>query len=248
MARFVSPFSVFFFFFFERCDIKAMFFDRFWLAVCHMLRWHWHYKIPLPRMPNPERKRFTLDSENAEILDTSEPKSPPQVAVAHLTAQIDETDLASIDVRYCIVHQQLALLNGCITTIQRQQYQKKILDLYPGHQGALKKMQGVFLFDDKDEPLYVPATQDPPLLVESDLREAEDLVMRLNSLGMGAKSLQLDIAAFKAANPKAKLPDFVRWYVTMERAYVRACVRAYFYISLFQKNARPSQVLSSRRG
>ena len=48
-------------------------------------------------------------------------------------------------------------------------------------------------------------------LAATAILQAVELVTKKKSLGMGAMHLKADIAAFKAANPNAKLPDFVRW-------------------------------------
>ncbi|KAJ9080236.1 hypothetical protein DSO57_1027263 [Entomophthora muscae] len=71
-----------------------------------------------------------------------------------------------------------------------------------------------------DEPLYIPVTQDPGFMTEDMLKEQ---ALLFEQLGTSAQATQRraqiqgahllsDMEAFKAANPRAALGDFVRWY------------------------------------
>ncbi|XVE50682.1 hypothetical protein DITRI_Ditri01bG0182900 [Diplodiscus trichospermus] len=62
------------------------------------------------------------------------------------------------------------------------------------------------------EPIYLPITQEGPLLTEDLIRETEELVLRTGSVGAGCSRLLSDMQAFKAANPGCILEDFVRWH------------------------------------
>ncbi|RVW40199.1 Rab3 GTPase-activating protein catalytic subunit [Vitis vinifera] len=62
------------------------------------------------------------------------------------------------------------------------------------------------------EPIYVPVTQEGPLLTEDLIKETEEFVLRTGSVGAGCSQLLSDMQAFKAANPGSILEDFVRWH------------------------------------
>ncbi|XVF77405.1 hypothetical protein PTKIN_Ptkin14bG0040400 [Pterospermum kingtungense] len=62
------------------------------------------------------------------------------------------------------------------------------------------------------EPIYLPITQEGPLLTEDLIKETEELVLRTGSVGAGCSRLLSDMQAFKAANPGCILEDFVRWH------------------------------------
>ncbi|KAI0241981.1 hypothetical protein L0F63_003953 [Massospora cicadina] len=71
-----------------------------------------------------------------------------------------------------------------------------------------------------DEPIYVPVTQDPGLMTEDMLKEQAQLFEQLGTSAQATQRraqlqgahLLSDMESFKAANPRATLGDFVRWY------------------------------------
>ncbi|XP_015922573.1 rab3 GTPase-activating protein catalytic subunit [Parasteatoda tepidariorum] len=71
-----------------------------------------------------------------------------------------------------------------------------------------------------DEPLYIPLTQEPAPVTEDMLEEQAEVLVQLGTHAEGAAlrarmqsaCLMSDMEAFKAANPKSALEDFVRWY------------------------------------
>uniref|UniRef100_A0A0K8UUP4 Rab3 GTPase-activating protein catalytic subunit n=3 Tax=Bactrocera latifrons TaxID=174628 RepID=A0A0K8UUP4_BACLA len=68
---------------------------------------------------------------------------------------------------------------------------------------------------DSDEPLYIPITQDPVPKTEDELQADAEAMLKLGSgfkIQMMSFSLLSDMEAFKAANPKGKMEDFIRWY------------------------------------
>ena len=86
-------------------------------------------------------------------------------------------------------------------------------------EGVLREALGVVCLL-TDEPLLEPATQTSVPLTEDVAKEQQDL---LTSLGMSLESEKLrqqiqstalisDMQAFKAANPRCCLADFIRWY------------------------------------
>ncbi|XP_011194771.2 rab3 GTPase-activating protein catalytic subunit [Zeugodacus cucurbitae] len=68
-----------------------------------------------------------------------------------------------------------------------------------------------------NEPLYIPITQDPVPKTEDHLHADAEAMLKLGSgsglnIQMMSSSLLSDMEAFKAANPKGKMEDFIRWY------------------------------------
>lgn len=85
--------------------------------------------------------------------------------------------------------------------------------------GRLRPLGNLTLLNSKD-PLYIPITQEPAPLTEDALAEQAEALVRLGTDKEGANlrarlqsaCLISDMQAFKAANPKSVLADFVRWY------------------------------------
>ncbi|KAJ2452414.1 hypothetical protein EV183_002929 [Coemansia sp. RSA 2336] len=73
---------------------------------------------------------------------------------------------------------------------------------------------------DSDEPMWIPQIQAHPVLTEDMLRERETILMSFGTSSEGAQQrarlqcveLISDMEAFKAANPRCSLADFVRWH------------------------------------
>lgn len=73
---------------------------------------------------------------------------------------------------------------------------------------------------DPNIPLYVPICQEPTPLTDDMLQEQTEIMSQLGSsqeasvlrMKMQLPTLVCDIESFKAANPRGKLEDFVRWY------------------------------------
>ncbi|KAK8490603.1 hypothetical protein V6N13_134102 [Hibiscus sabdariffa] len=78
-------------------------------------------------------------------------------------------------------------------------------------QGANQPIENLTMLE-TGEPLYMPITQEGPLLTEDLIKETEELVLRTGSVGAGCSRLLSDMQAFKAANPGCVLEDFVRWH------------------------------------
>ena len=136
------------------------------------------------------------------------------------------------DVRCCLIHQQLMLLNGCIARCQEEALKEAIRETLrkrraragadgapPGEgedgageyrRGALRRLPG--LVGDAGLELWEPETQRQALLTETQMRETQEMQMKHASTGHGAAALLSDIQAFKAANPGCTFVDFVRWY------------------------------------
>ncbi|GIX89772.1 rab3 GTPase-activating protein catalytic subunit [Caerostris extrusa] len=89
-----------------------------------------------------------------------------------------------------------------------------------GPEGRLMQLGEMRLLRHESEPLYIPVTQDPAPLTEDLLEAQAEVLVRLGAHAEGAAlrarmqsaSLTSDMEAFKAANPKSCLEDFVRWY------------------------------------
>ncbi|KAG8201721.1 hypothetical protein JTE90_012782 [Oedothorax gibbosus] len=87
-------------------------------------------------------------------------------------------------------------------------------------EGRLRQLGNATLLHHPEEPLYIPITQDPAPVTEDALAEQADALVKLGEDAEGAAlrarmqsaCLSSDMEAFKAANPKSSLEDFVRWY------------------------------------
>ena len=85
--------------------------------------------------------------------------------------------------------------------------------------GRLAKFENVKLLTTGDT-VYVPAMQEPVPKTEDELEEDTDILLKLGCDPEGSElrarmmsaSLLSDMESFKAANPKAVLEDFIRWY------------------------------------
>lgn len=84
-------------------------------------------------------------------------------------------------------------------------------------EGRLKKMNNLKLLN-SEEPLYIPVTQDPVPKTEDELLDDAEMMLKMAETGEGTStqlmfpSLLSDMQSFKAANPQAKIEDFIRWY------------------------------------
>ncbi len=82
--------------------------------------------------------------------------------------------------------------------------------------GRLAKLGNMLLLD-SDEPLYIPITQDPVPKTEDEIEDDAEMLLKLGPDSefrnqLMSASLLSDMESFKAANPLAKLEDFIRWY------------------------------------
>lgn len=81
--------------------------------------------------------------------------------------------------------------------------------------GRISKL-GKMMLIESDEPLYIPVTQDPVPKTEDELEDDAEMLLNVSDSELRAQlmsaSLLSDMESFKAANPKAKLDDFIRWY------------------------------------
>ncbi|CRL04576.1 CLUMA_CG017645, isoform A [Clunio marinus] len=153
------------------------------------------------------------------------------------------------DMRTCLLHQKLQMLNVCIErkniregrlpfAMQQQFAQQEgktdsddeffdcdddrvVDDEAAATQspwnpvGRISKL-GKMLLIDCDEPLYIPVTQDPVPKTEDELEDDAEMLLNVSDSELRAQlmsaSLLSDMESFKAANPKGKLEDFIRWY------------------------------------
>ena len=87
-------------------------------------------------------------------------------------------------------------------------------------QGVEKRHPYLFLLSDPNIPINIPITQDHPIFTADKLEaHYEELVSLGSSVDaskkraeLQSKQLKSDMMAFKAANPKCQLEDFIRWY------------------------------------
>ena len=87
-------------------------------------------------------------------------------------------------------------------------------------QGVEKRHPYLFLINDPNIPINIPITQDHPIFTADKLEaHYEELVSLGSSVDaskkraeLQSKQLKSDMMAFKAANPKCELEDFIRWY------------------------------------
>ncbi|XP_030555052.1 rab3 GTPase-activating protein catalytic subunit isoform X2 [Drosophila novamexicana] len=92
---------------------------------------------------------------------------------------------------------------------------KAVLSLKP--EGRLKRLGQERLLDEPEEFLYIPETQEPVPKTEDQLQDDAEVMLKLGpgsglSTQMMCTSLLSDMEAFKAANPRGKMEDFIRWY------------------------------------
>ncbi|KAL3677503.1 hypothetical protein R1sor_027451 [Riccia sorocarpa] len=92
-------------------------------------------------------------------------------------------------------------------------------DVKEGRRGSAGPLENMMLLHSY-EPLHAPITQMLPLMTEDMLMEREQAIASLSRsqsekqarLRLQTDILASDMAAFKAANPRATLEDFVRWH------------------------------------
>ncbi|KAK8961920.1 hypothetical protein KSP40_PGU007480 [Platanthera guangdongensis] len=149
---------------------------------------------------------------------------------------------ADPDLDSCLLHQQLQVINCCISRKLRQNAAIKSLDSVireanlvnkvmvdsPDNSNSMryaKLVSGQLVLRlgvdhlsenltmlETGEPVYSPVTQEGPILTEEFIKETEELVLRTGSFGVGCSQLLSDMQAFKAANPGCVLEDFIRWH------------------------------------
>ncbi|KAI5634544.1 rab3 GTPase-activating protein catalytic subunit domain-containing protein [Phthorimaea operculella] len=141
--------------------------------------------------------------------------------------------------RTCLLHQKLQLLNCCIKRAVEgsknsageggmssedeffdceAEGEVEDLPLWDRPVGRLERLGNATLKN--GAPLYIPRTQDPAPKTEDQLEEDAELMVRLGDdaraselrARMMSASLLSDMEAFKAANPRSELCDFVQWY------------------------------------
>ncbi|XP_017050072.1 rab3 GTPase-activating protein catalytic subunit [Drosophila ficusphila] len=92
---------------------------------------------------------------------------------------------------------------------------KAVLSLKP--EGRLRRLNDDRLLEEPDEYLYIPETQDPVPKTEDQLQDDAEVMLKLGpgsglTTQMMCTSLLSDMEAFKAANPRGIMEDFIRWY------------------------------------
>lgn len=92
---------------------------------------------------------------------------------------------------------------------------KAVLSLKP--EGRWKRLGEAHLLDEPEIYLYIPETQEPVPKTEDQLHDDAEVMLKLGpgsglSTQMMCTSLMSDMEAFKAANPRGKMEDFIRWY------------------------------------
>ncbi|CAD5226992.1 unnamed protein product [Bursaphelenchus xylophilus] len=81
--------------------------------------------------------------------------------------------------------------------------------------GRSHQLDGEFLLDRKDTPIYVPITQDHGPMTEDMIEERARYLESLDTdkrVRAQLDNVISDMQAFKAANPGARIEDFVRWH------------------------------------
>jgi len=92
---------------------------------------------------------------------------------------------------------------------------KAVLSMKP--EGRLRRLNDERLLDEPEEYLYIPETQDPVPKTEDQLQDDAEVMLKLGpgsglTTQMMCTSLLSDMEAFKAANPRGAMEDFIRWY------------------------------------
>jgi len=129
------------------------------------------------------------------------------------------------DLRCCLLHQKLQLLNECICRKNKQEEEwvdniDEDLNDSKTPQGVEKPLDGFFLVNNGDTPINIPLTLEQPMYTADTLQERFAALQDLGSSMEATKKraelqnaqLISDIAGFKAANPEGTLEDFIRWY------------------------------------
>jgi Rab3 GTPase-activating protein catalytic subunit len=141
------------------------------------------------------------------------------------------------DLGSCLLHQKLQMLQFCIETKRKQHAQLDKSNaimcassssgsdiFYDANEeeasteqqpkGRLQPMEE-YLLDKPDEHIYVPITQDKGPLTD-DMLEALTKHLTSQTANDRVKEqldvLLSDMQAFKAANPGARMEDFIRWH------------------------------------
>ncbi|XP_020803187.1 rab3 GTPase-activating protein catalytic subunit [Drosophila serrata] len=84
-------------------------------------------------------------------------------------------------------------------------------------EGRLRRLNEEKLLDEPEEYLYIPETQEPVPKTEDQLQDDAEVMLKLGpgsglTTQMMCTSLLSDMEAFKAANPRGIMEDFIRWY------------------------------------
>ncbi|XP_030383512.1 rab3 GTPase-activating protein catalytic subunit [Scaptodrosophila lebanonensis] len=92
---------------------------------------------------------------------------------------------------------------------------KAVLSIRP--EGRLQRLSEERLLDEPEEFLYIPVTQEPVPKTEDQLQDDAEIMLKLGpgsglTTQMMCTSLLSDMEAFKAANPRGQMEDFIRWY------------------------------------
>uniref|UniRef100_A0A6P4E1V2 Rab3 GTPase-activating protein catalytic subunit n=1 Tax=Drosophila rhopaloa TaxID=1041015 RepID=A0A6P4E1V2_DRORH len=92
---------------------------------------------------------------------------------------------------------------------------KAVLSLKP--EGRLSRLNNERLLEEPEEYIYVPQTQEPVPKTEDQLQDDAEVMLKLGpgsglTTQMMCTSLLSDMEAFKAANPRGIMEDFIRWY------------------------------------
>ncbi|KAJ8351603.1 hypothetical protein SKAU_G00230790 [Synaphobranchus kaupii] len=143
------------------------------------------------------------------------------------------------DLRCCLLHQKLQMLNCCIERKRSRDEgrkggtgtetgrERRVSGRAPPDGGKAKLKpegrlhpHGKLTLLNSSEPLYIPVTQEPAPMTEDLLEEQSEVLAKLGTSAEGAHlrarmqsaCLLSDMESFKAANPGCSLEDFVRWY------------------------------------
>lgn len=146
------------------------------------------------------------------------------------------------DYHTCLLHQKLQMVNVCINRRQQRAEAAQNKRESPDKSGAaaensddefydceedesvlvkpcgrLSPLGDLNLVRHPEEVLYIPETQDAVVKTEDELESDADVILKLGpgsdlSSQMMSLSLQSDMESFKAANPRAGIEDFIRWY------------------------------------
>ncbi|PRP89790.1 rab3 GTPase-activating protein catalytic subunit [Planoprotostelium fungivorum] len=140
-----------------------------------------------------------------------------------------------IDLRSCLIHQKLQLLNYCIQNAENKEEAGASSEDEEPVTGSpeKKKMTRSSVKQAKDtsttipdtycangRPMMCPNTQTQGLMTEDMLMEQEEIFFKLGDSEEGQRkravmqssSLVSDMQSFKAANAGAQLVDFIRWH------------------------------------
>lgn len=128
------------------------------------------------------------------------------------------------DFRFCLVHQKLQLLAKCEQKAEKEEPEEEEGDhvdeeeFFDAEEAEGRARPTDLFVLGTEERIWAPRTQEPAPITEDQLEERARVLQELQAHEADVRArvqsacLVSDMSAFKAANPRADFPDFVRWH------------------------------------